>query len=592
MKYLRSPGVSGLLVCTSLGLFATGCTQPVSETGDENVGSTAEAIRDMTSAEAVADFDQIVTSFRGLYGPLKFKEGRFGFNFESMAKDYRKKVAAATNDAERIGLYNKFLAEFHDAHISLQTSLASDSSHGVYAPLFAMPIEGKAIVYAVYPQLAGTRVQRGDEILSVDGKRVDAILQAVKPYSALGNDVASRHVWMQYLTYRPYFLPKAIRPASKTAHIELRDATGATYAIDTAWNSTDRVRNRSVTSSHTATQMGKEVAFSESVADIIHAELGNEGANDPFFLTAQVKQAFGITGSLRPSAASLAKFSLDPAVAAGFTFFATTYVAEGKRVLLLRIPSYETTDEVSAIKYLSALLDEYQPQVDTLVLDETHNPGGSVSYVGSIFNLLISSTKNGWVQRMHADRQWLGTYLDYADLLRQVGQTDLANTFEGWGNAIDTAYSARKPLSPVMNFTGTYTTEPDASFHWAKPFVLLDDELSASGADALPMLIKANHVAPIFGQNTMGAGGTVEPVATLANSGGSLSLTRGMFTTYRADGKYGDADFVENTGVTPDVRYSHTVSDFRAGYVGYVAAFSHEAVKAIPAAPAPVSTNP
>jgi hypothetical protein len=53
------------------------------------------------------------------------------------------------------------------------------------------------------------------------------------------------------------------------------------------------------------------------------------------------------------------------------------------------------------------------------------------------------------------------------------------------------------------------------------------------------MLVKANGLAPLFGRRTIGLGGNVESLGPLTNSQSSLSLTRGLFTTYQTDETYG-----------------------------------------------------
>lgn len=50
---------------------------------------------------------------------------------------------------------------------------------------------------------------------------------------------------------------------------------------------------------------------------------------------------------------------------------------------------------------------------------------------------------------------------------------------------------------------------------------------------------------------------------------------------FRPDGASREADVVENVGIKPDVPYAHTVADFRAGYVGYFAAFNDEAIRGL-----------
>jgi C-terminal processing protease CtpA/Prc len=149
---------------------------------------------------------------------------------------------------------------------------------------------------------------------------------------------------------------------------------------------------------------------------------------------------------------------------------------------------------------------------------------------------------------------------------------------------VEAAYDAGKTLTAPIAVLDERSLAPFA-FTWNKPMLVLVDELSASSGDAFPMLIQANHVAPLFGQRTMGAGGNVEPVSLLPHSNAGLSLSRGLFTAARADAAYGADDFVENRGVTPDIVHEITVDDFRAGFIAYMTHFSNQIVSQIPPSP-------
>jgi C-terminal processing protease CtpA/Prc len=132
---------------------------------------------------------------------------------------------------------------------------------------------------------------------------------------------------------------------------------------------------------------------------------------------------------------------------------------------------------------------------------------------------------------------------------------------------------------------------------WTKPRLVLIDELAGSCADIFPMLIKENHLAPLFGRRTIGLGGNVEGFGPLTNSQATLSLTRGLFTTHQDDETYATADFVENNGVEPDIEHVITAADFRSGFIGYVTHFSDVIVDLIeqsegpPAPPGPPSPH-
>jgi C-terminal processing protease CtpA/Prc len=83
----------------------------------------------------------------------------------------------------------------------------------------------------------------------------------------------------------------------------------------------------------------------------------------------------------------------------------------------------------------------------------------------------------------------------------------------------------------------------------------LIDELAGSCADAFPMLVKANGLAPLFGRRPIGLGGNVETFGPLSNSQASLALTRSLFTTHQEDQTYAPGDFIENNGVSPDIEH-------------------------------------
>jgi C-terminal processing protease CtpA/Prc len=155
---------------------------------------------------------------------------------------------------------------------------------------------------------------------------------------------------------------------------------------------------------------------------------------------------------------------------------------------------------------------------------------------------------------------------------------------------VETAYDANKWLTGFFPIVGLYagptvpmTAELDAGANmiaphslvqWNKPVLVLHDELSGSGGDVFPDLLQAGGAAKTFGARTMGLGGSVEPVITLPYSQAQLHLTRGLMGPYNPSG---DPKLIENEGVTPNYPYAHTIADFRAGYVGYVKAFSQVA---------------
>ncbi|WP_394835453.1 S41 family peptidase [Pendulispora rubella] len=535
----------------------------------ESVGSGSEAVRPITQAEARADFDQIVSSFRGLYGALTRKEARYGFQFDALAAQYRTRIDGAHSEAEYRRIFEEFIARFKDAHVSLSANLVSDDAHAFGLPFRVMPVGD---TFVVYEAAQGGTVHVGDELLSIDGRSATDLTNSFLPLIGIANPLAARHFAANHLTSRPVYASEGLQ-ANARAQVRLRNDAGVEREEAVTWQETPRLLP-AVPAAPVAGAGGPRAAMAVSrvAADVTRAELSKLGDRVPFFMTDAVRASLGVAGEVAPSRAALARFGLTPQQGAAIHFFATTYSLGQKKVLLVRLPSYMQGD--AQLNYLRALFSEQQPRVDALVFDQTHNPGGSLGFAQDVVSLLAPRRVNGFVQKMHADRLWIQTFAKAAKDTRDANPADpTAAIYEGRAHDIDAAYSANQPLSIPIPLSPEPTLEPDAA-HWTKPILLLADELSVSCADIVPLLLKANGLATLFGQTTMGGGGNVEEVATLTNTQAVLNLSRGLGTVYDPNGQYPESNIIEDNGVAPDVAYSHTLADFRAGYIGYVRAFN------------------
>jgi hypothetical protein len=544
-----------------------------SVSADDGAAMQSSAIRPMTNAEALADFDQLTGSFRSLYGAMERKEERYGFTFDALVSEYRARVAASRTEPQYQAIFQEFIARFEDAHVSLSAPLLSDDAHAFRLPLGIMPVEDTFVVYNVAASIAD-RVRVGDELVSLDGKAPSELIERFAKFVGTPNALAARHMATARLTSRPFFASEGLR-AGSTATLRLRGANGVERDVVLPWSEVPRLLPPLAPLPKAGeSRKGAMMARSEMAEEVTRAELARMGSRVPFFMTAPVAVAIH-PEPVAPSASALEKFGVTAEAAASIDYFAARYELEGKRVLLVRLPSYTPPDEDAALGYLRALFDEQQPLVDALVFDQTHNPGGSLFFALGVASLLTPRPIHGFVQANHADRTWIHTFASIANDIRQSDPTNpLASVLEDQARKIDAAYSAGKSLSePLPPFSDTTTLDPDAA-HWNKPAIMLIDELAVSCGDIVPLLLKANHVVPLFGQGTMGGGGNVEEVATLTNSRWSLNLSRGLGTVFDPTGVYPDVNFIEDNGVVPDVAYTHSLADFRAGYVGYVNAFN------------------
>lgn len=572
------------LLVPLLGLTALACAE--SSEAAPSVEGRSNALRPVTSDEALTDYDEMVSEFRTLYGALERKQQLYGFSFDDYASEMRTKLAAASGEGEILGVFNQFIAQFEDAHLSILNGTPADDSYAFTLPLLVMPIENTYVVYWVDPTLQNPPVARGDELLAIDGMPAGRAVQRFAGYDGASNDEFLAHLAANYLTQRPVYLSDDLKDGQSVT-LTLRAVQGRKRNVQLTWHQTPHVLPPIPASGE-----HRRTGFSLSARKVANDELLELGSPVPFFMTQQVVDAYGMHTGVVPSALAVQQFNVNPGLVQSPPYNAYVYTYNDTRILLLRLgdyqPSYDNATIEQAItanlNWIRALLFDQASQVDGLVVDQTHNPGGDLEFTQDILSLLAKSAVPGIVQKQHGDRVWIQAYLDAAQQIRASSQEkDPAEAvkLEALAHQVDDAYSNGVALTDPIQFPeipDTITPDPSG---WSKPVVLLADEMSASCADMVPLVVKADGLGTVFGARTLGAGGTVETVAFLPNTNYGLYLSRGLTTVLDPSGAYPDSRFIEDHGVTPDVEYAHTLADFRAGYVAYVRAFSDAMVAAV-----------
>jgi len=582
-------------------------------------------LRGITQKEALAELDQIADAVRAYYGPLQYKMQRFGLDFEREVETAKQDITAGKTEGDRVRPVYELLAKLKDGHVSYSYPLPSDQSVESSFPLLVTPVDGSFVVAAVGGPLART-VARGDVLVSVDGLSTTELEEMLLPLNEIGTPESSLHWVALGMTVRPFYAPEKLQPQGETAHVVLKNAAGEEYAVDAPWRNTKgglagQIQPPLPTPPAATTKRGLApgAAFSGRVAYLMknptiaeNDSLLQFGASTPYFLTAAVQAKLNIV-PVSPKTETLKTFGVT--VPEGddtasdtkrFVWFrAYKYAYNGKTIMLVRIPSFEAPlgnyDE--NVAWLGALLkDNLEAAVpgaaladkpaDTVVLDVTHNPGGTVAYLQGLTTLFATKAFPNFVQANHADRTWISAYIGAANASDAVEQPIWVKRTQ----SVETAYDVGNWLAPFAPITGSYqgptvprTAELDAGtemlsphplVHWNKPVVVLHDELSGSAGDAFPAILQNAHIATTFGARTMGLGGTVEQVLTLPYSRAELRLTRGLNAPFHPEGTPGAVALIENNGVTPDHPYAHTIEDFRGGFVAFATAFSEVASKA------------
>lgn len=543
----------------------------------------------LDSSQKLMDFDVAVNYFKQNYAPLKYKEQRLGAPFEPKFAALRAEVEASTTDEEFQWIMTKLIALFQDGHVSIK--FPKRVSHTI--PLTIDLIDGKYIIIDVGDKaLKDMGINRGDEVLTIDGQAPDTIVQRFSQYSNDGHEGYNARMWAYYLTTRNF-----VKPASDMSMFKIkRHKDGVEWDVPLAWKS-ETIGAKGISAENRLPSPGYQGILSTSNFETDQLKSGEDlprardglyayGAVEPFFLTDKVLRSFSITK------VELTDTEWKEGLPEGMTdkpmpVFAGLYRYQGKSILLLRVASHhikaahvDNTDMDIAwsIRTYSKILAKYSSLADVLVIDQNYNPGGYVKHVEELTKIFLAQPGVNVAFAPRADRMWL-TNIATHDLPGAKGYEK--TVWETLYRRIDEANEKGEHLAAPIWFS---TPRLVGDQVWSKPILMLINEMDASGGDAFPLLMKENRRATLFGKRTSGMGGNVEKMPPLPNSGATIALTRSLFFISDSENNIAPRAIIENNGVSPDIEHHITIDDFHADYTGYVEAFSQAAVSLVPAA--------
>jgi len=540
----------------------------------------------LTADQRLADFSELVSILQRNYGPLHIKQKTIQLDFAKDVEDYKARIAAARGDAEFYQLLARFLSTLRDAHVSSEVpstykATLAFTSDRVEGRILIDKIDRLKLPEELFP------VQKGDQLISIGGVPVEKIMAELNEQSNPGNDEGSLRIAASNLTNRReargFAVPKGITTVSvlpKGAAVPVTvTATWATSGIpftelDDLGNLTDDDSGALPTAAN-----GRDLLAQLKKLPMFNAML-------PQVVLDDMKQA-GVSDIGNPK--SMFKLPEGAKEIPGLPVTAAIYEVAGKKIGILRIPEYA---DDSFLEVMARALVVMEQETDALVLDQTNNPGGSVSLVSDIVGLFADKSYVDMNFKVRPSLNWIKKF---DDINAKIAEMLAADPNDAAGNALqarfqylsqelrDTIAQKRFLTTPIsLNLTGSFgMIQPNSMVHYTKPVLLLINELDFSGGDAFPAIMKDNGRVTLFGAKTNGAGGNVSEYGPLANSYFKFNLTESLMV--RPNGAY-----IENQGVKPDVAYRVTEDDFMNDYRGYVKAFTVEALKLAGADPAAV----
>ncbi len=548
------------------------------------VGINAKAA--LSVDQRLSDYRQLVNSVERYYGPLEIKKETIGLDWSATVKKFEEQAVAAKSDAEFYQVLAKLLNALKDSHVSSMVP----STYRARLGFLCDYVDGKVLV----DQIDSLRLpeelfpfKKGDQLLTIDGVPVEKIMTEISGITDTGYEGSQKRIAAAYLTSRREAIGLTVPTGNAFVEVLPKGAAKPVTVVLTWITSGSPVVDMDDLSK---LLKSSPVSLAQSIANIDDSRTSSDLLaslkKNPIFTMrlpkAQLENwiSAGVTdiGEMK----SMFELPVGAQEIDGLPITAAIYEAMGKKIGILRIPSY-TEDDMLA--WLAQAIVKMQQETDVLVLDQTNNPGGSVSMASEVASLFVQGTAKDMLFAIRPSLRWIDSFgsinQKLGEMLAQNPQDPGANAlkarFQYLEEAMRDAISKRQFLSaPVsLNLTGTYgVIQPQPTISYTKPILMLINEFDWSGGDLFPAIMQDNHRVVLFGNRTSGAGGNVEEYGPLANSYFKYSLTESLMV--RPNGQT-----IENRGVTPDISYKMTEEDFMGGYKNYVKAFTVEALKLV-----------
>lgn len=573
--------------------------------------TTVRAQDALTQEQRIADLTQLASQYAKNYGPYEWKRDALGFDLLRLTPWLQRIHHADDLDFQEALI--EYVASLNDAH----DFIAFPTTFSASLPMTVDIYDGKVLIDSINRTrlpLAQFPFVVGDELVSLDGRPVQQLIESFRKYAVAANQRSTDRAAAARLVSRSQQIMPHLPDLGDNATVVIRlAATNATSTYTIPWVkngipvlsqgplpspvrgngrlflSTDgQDITAGLPGSLSATASVFKIADGGPVDDTL------PGYMDPIrpllnvSVSADYYSVLGI-GSRFPIFAPPAGFvDLNAPCATCivrpgeplFFLFGTFTSASGVRVGFLRIPSMSPPSSAIALAQLDRAMAVFGATTDGLVVDVMRNPGGLVSFVEAVSQRLIPTPFTSIGFEIRATGAWLFSFasqLTNARLNPATPPAVLAN-LEANFNAVLTAFNENRGRSiPIsLNSTGSLQLQPVAGAY-TKPILMLTDEFSASGGDMLPAIFQSNHRGPVFGWRTMGAGGSVVgfsgPAFTESIFRVTVSLMNRLHVVTTPD--FPPAPYIENIGVRPDIAVDYmTRANLMSAGAPFVQAFT------------------
>ena len=554
----------------------------------------------VTSQQRISDLTELAAFYAKNYAPYEWKRDAIGFDLLRLTPWLQR--IHHSDDLDFQEALIEYVGSLNDAHDFIAFPTTFNASLGMSVDIYDGKVLIDLINRTVLP-LAQFPFQIGDELVSIDGRAAQDVIQSFRKYAISANQRSTDRTAATRLVSRNQQIMPHISDLGDSASVVIRlAATGAANTYTIPWQksglpitsqgpvpSPQRGNGRiflstdAQTTAVTADAAGGPTLFQFADLGSIDNTLPSYMEPVRALLNASVpKDYYSVLnfGGRFPIYGLPAGFTIRLGLQPTHFFFSGTYMSNGVRIGLIRVPSMSPPNVALALQQLDQEIAFFNANTDALIVDVMRNPGGLVSFVESISQRFIPTPFRTLGFEIRATAAWV---FNFASVLRSAqfsgAPPAIIQNLQNNLNEVLRAYNEERGRTAALslNSTGSLILSPAATGAYTKPLMVLTDEFSASGGDMFPAIIQDNHRGPIFGMRSMGAGGSVVgfngPAYTESFFRITVSLMNRASVIQTPD--LPPAPYVENIGVRPDIAVDYmTRTNLMTAGAPFVQAFT------------------
>ena len=525
-------------------------------------GDSSLNIRQATMLQTL---QQVITIFSEEYAPFEWKVKSEKFDLAAEAKSARQTIEQNPNitTPEFQDVLRNFVLATRDFHVSIWFYSTESAS----LPFQVMGSNGRYFVVAIdrakMPKISGSPFDVGTEITEFDGIAIKDAVRALIPERFKEPSPPEYRLAEMQLTSRPREL--GFKVPNGEIIVTVKNKDGEPTDIPFVWE-------------YAPENLPVEMPVRNMLSDTAQKENGT-----PPRLAVSTVKPLNETASYDIGGRSFVP-PLGTVLGTNVNDFFDSYIfrlPKGHVIGYVRIPTFDVDRPAEAADVFGNIMTSFEEKTDALVIDLTHNGGGSVTYLYGLLSRLATKPLTTLPQQImvsaamaaeSAQRLTIATFVKTDEDAKKIlspmfpGMAVDFQTFQSVVNNDRFILSELKQgrrLTRPTSLIGISRVPPHPNGVYKKPILVLVDELDFSSADFFPAILQDNKRAKIFGVRTAGAGGAVKSTE-FPNQFGVRKLTYTWTIAQRLDGGP-----LENVGVTPDIPYSLSVKDLQSGFQEY-----------------------